>query len=77
MVATIPLERATKVIEAGEQHAEEIDVPSVLTVSNSEGNLIAQHRMDSTWLPSVTISRNKTYTAAGLRMPTHELADVA
>jgi uncharacterized protein GlcG (DUF336 family) len=77
MVATIPLERATKVIKAGEQHAEEIDVPSVLTVSNSEGNLVAQHRMDGAWLPSVTISRNKAYTAAGLKMPTHELADVA
>ncbi|EMA46403.1 hypothetical protein C448_06468 [Halococcus morrhuae DSM 1307] len=77
MVATIPLERATTVIEAGEQHAEEIGVPSVLTVSNSEGNLVAQHRMDGAWLPSVTISRNKAYTAAGLKMPTHELADVA
>ena len=77
MVATIPLEKATVVINAAEQHAEEIDVPSVLTVSNSEGNLVAQHRMDGAWLPSVTISRNKAYTAAGLKMPTHELADVA
>lgn len=75
MVATIPLERATTVIEAGEQHAEEIGVPSVLTVSNAEGNLVAQHRMDGAWLPSVTISRNKAYTAAGLEMPTHELAE--
>lgn len=66
MVATIPLERATQVIAAAEQHAEEIDVPSVLTVANAEGNLIAQHRMDGAWLPSVTISRNKAYTAAGL-----------
>ena len=75
MVATIPLERATEVIAAAEQHAEGIGVPSVLTVSNSEGNLIAQHRMDGAWLPSVTISRNKAYTAAGLEMPTHELAE--
>jgi uncharacterized protein GlcG (DUF336 family) len=77
MVATVPLKQATEVIEAAEQHAEEIGVPSVIAVTNSEGNLIAQHRMDGAWLPSVTISRNKAYTAAGLKMPTHELADVA
>jgi uncharacterized protein GlcG (DUF336 family) len=75
MVATIPLKKATKLIEAAEQHAEEIGVPSVIAVSNSEGNLIAQHRMDGAWLPSVNISRNKAYTSAGLEMPTHELAE--
>lgn len=73
MVATIPLEQATEVIEAAEEHADEIGVPSVIAVSNSEGNLIAQHRMDGAWLPSVNISRNKAYTSAGLEMPTHEL----
>jgi uncharacterized protein GlcG (DUF336 family) len=47
----------------------------VVTVANSEGNLIAQHRMDGAWLASVSISRNKAYTAAALDMPTHELAE--
>lgn len=75
MVKTIALEQAKQMIEEAEQHAEEIGVPSVITVANSEGNLIAQHRMDGAWLPSVNISRNKAYTAAGLEMPTHELEE--
>jgi uncharacterized protein GlcG (DUF336 family) len=76
MVETIELDTATELIEASERRAEGIGVPSVIAVANSEGNLIAQHRMDGAWLPSITISRNKAYTAAGLEMPTHELADV-
>lgn len=47
----------------------------VITVANPAGNLIAQHRMDDAWLASVSISRNKAYTAAALQTPTHELAD--
>ncbi|EMA44465.1 GlcG/HbpS family heme-binding protein [Halococcus saccharolyticus] len=77
MVGTIELDTATELIEAAEGKAEEIGVPSVIAVTNSEGNLIAQHRMDGAWLPSVNISRNKAYTAAGLEMPTHELAEAS
>lgn len=76
MVESITLETATELIEAAERKAEEIDVPSVITVANPEGNLIAQHRMDGAWLASVNISRCKAYTAAALETPTHELADV-
>jgi uncharacterized protein GlcG (DUF336 family) len=75
MVETIPLDTATDIIEAAEQKAEEIGVPSVITIANSEGNLVAQHRMDGAWLASVSISRNKAYTAAALEMPTHELEE--
>ncbi|WP_459883661.1 GlcG/HbpS family heme-binding protein [Halostagnicola bangensis] len=75
MVDTISLETAKEVIDAAEQRAEEIDNPMVITVANSEGNLIAQHRMDDAWLASVDISRNKAFTAASLDMPTHELAE--
>lgn len=75
MVTTISLETAKTVIDACEQKAAEIENPMVITVANSEGNLVAQHRMDGAWLASVDISRNKAYTAAALEMPTHELAD--
>lgn len=71
----IPLDTAKKVIEAAEDRAKEVGQPMVVTVANSEGNLIAQHRMDDAWLASVSISRNKAYTAAALDMPTHELAE--
>ncbi|ELZ15303.1 hypothetical protein C477_18995 [Haloterrigena salina JCM 13891] len=75
MVESVQLETAKEVIDAAEQRAEEIDNPMVIAVSNSEGNLIAQHRMDGAWLASIDISRNKAYTAAALDMPTHDLAD--
>ena len=71
----IPLDTATELIEAAKDQAEEAGQPMVVTVANSEGNLIAQHRMDGAWLASVSISRNKAYTAAALDMPTHELAE--
>ncbi|HZD42839.1 MAG TPA: heme-binding protein [Methanomicrobiales archaeon] len=75
MGESIPLEVATQVISAAEQRAEEIQNPMVVTVVNSEGNLIAQHRMDDAWLASVNISRNKAYTSAALDTPTHELTE--
>ena len=75
MVESIALSTAKELIEAAEQKAHDIDNPMVIAIANSEGNLIAQHRMDGAWLASVSISRNKAYTAAALEMPTHELAE--
>jgi uncharacterized protein GlcG (DUF336 family) len=75
MVESIGLETAVELIDAAKQKAEEIDNPMVIAAANSEGNLIAQHRMDGAWLASVSISRNKAYTSAALDMPTHELAE--
>jgi len=75
MVHSITLKTAKELIEAAERKAEEIGNPMVITVANGEGNLVAQHRMDDAWLASVSISRNKAYTAAALDTPTHELAE--
>ena len=75
VVESVSLQTATELIEAAEERAREIDNPMVITVANSEGNLVAQHRMDGAWLASVSISRNKAYTAAALETPTHELAE--
>lgn len=72
---SIQLETAKELVEAAESKAADIENPMVIAVANSEGNLVAQHRMDGAWLASVNISRNKAYTAAALEMPTHELAD--
>ncbi len=74
-IGTVSLDVAKEVIAAAERRATAIDTPMVITVSNSEGNLVAQHRMDDAWLASVDISRNKAYTAAALDMPTHDLAE--
>lgn len=75
MIPSIELETAKTVIDAAEDAAEAINNPMVITVVNSEGNLLAQRRMDGAWLASVSISHNKAYTSAALDMPTHELAE--
>ncbi|GAB6860076.1 heme-binding protein [Haloplanus litoreus] len=75
MVQSVTLDTAKELIDAAERKAEEIDNPMVIAVTNSEGNLVAQRRMDDAWLASVSISRNKAYTSAALDMPTHELAE--
>ena len=77
MTDDITLNEATELIAAAESRADEIDNPMVITVANSEGNLVAQHRMDDAWLASVSISRNKAYTSAALDTPTHELAEAS
>ena len=74
-MGSISLDQAKELIEAAEEHANELDLKMVITIANPEGNLIAQHRMDDAWLASVSISRNKAYTAAALQMPTQELAE--
>ncbi|MFB6156455.1 MAG: heme-binding protein [Haloferacaceae archaeon] len=73
----VTLDEATELIAAAEEAADEIDNPMVIAVANAEGNLVAQHRMDGAWLASVSISRNKAYTAAALDTPTHELAEAS
>jgi uncharacterized protein GlcG (DUF336 family) len=75
MTDRVTLDEATELVAAAETTADEIDNPMLITVANEEGNLVAQHRMDGAWLASVSISRNKAYTAAALDMPTHELAE--
>ncbi|UMZ72731.1 heme-degrading [Natranaerofaba carboxydovora] len=71
------LRDALKVIENSEKKAEEIGVPMVTTVVDAGGNMVAQHRMDDALLASIDISLNKAFTAAAVKLPTHELADAA
>lgn len=77
MVESIPLDVAKQTVEAAEERADELDVPVVITVTNAEGNLIALHRMDDAKLVSVNISKNKAYTAAAVRKPTHDLKEAS
>lgn len=71
------LSKAKIMIEAAEQKALEIGVPMVIAVVDMGGNLVAQHRMDGSLLASISISLDKAYTAAALKMPTNEAAAVA
>jgi uncharacterized protein GlcG (DUF336 family) len=44
---------------------------------DSGGNLTAMQRMDGALLVSIDIAVNKAYTAAAIKIPTHELARLA
>lgn len=75
MVATIELKHAKRILEATEERASDLGCNMVLSVTNSEGNLIALHRMTDAKYASLEASKDKAYTAATTRSPTHNLAD--
>jgi len=57
--------------------AEDIGVPMVIALSDGQGELIHFSRMDDALPASRTIAVNKAYTAAALRMATHEVGQLA
>jgi len=71
------LDLALELISAAREKATEIGVPMVIAVVDAGGNLIAQQRMDEALLVSIDIAINKAYTAAAVKLPTHELAAVS
>jgi len=62
----LSLEKARKIIRAGERKAKEMNIAAVFAVVNPEGNLIIEERMDNAILVSVEVAYKKAYTAAAL-----------
>ena len=69
----LSLEKARKIIRAGEKKAKEMNLSAVFAVVNSEGNLIIEERMDNAILVSVEVAYKKAYTAAALKLNTADL----
>ena len=69
----LSLEKARKIIRAGEKKAKEMNLSAVFVVVNSEGNLIIEERMDNAILVSVEVAYKKAYTAAALKLNTQDL----
>lgn len=69
----ITLEKAHKVIAAGEAKAKEIGQPMNIAVVDAGTNLRAFIRMDSAWLGSIDIAINKAFTAKAFDISTREL----
>ena len=69
----LSLEKARKIIRAGERKAKEMNIAAVFAVVNPEGNLIIEERMDNAILVSVEVAYKKTYTAAALKLNTEDL----
>jgi len=68
---------AKDLAEKAESHAHKIGAPMVIAVVDVGGNLVLCHRMDGALLVSIDIAVNKAYTAAGVKAPTHKLAELA
>ena len=69
----LSLEKARKIIRAGERKAKEMNIAAVFAVVNPEGNLIIEERMNNAILVSVEVAYKKAYTAAALKLNTEDL----
>jgi uncharacterized protein GlcG (DUF336 family) len=69
----ITLEKAHRVIAAGETKAKEIGQPMNIAVVDAGTNLKAFIRMDGAWLGSIDIAINKAFTAKAFDISTQEL----
>jgi uncharacterized protein GlcG (DUF336 family) len=66
----ITLEKAHRVIAAGEAKAREINQPMNIAVVDAGTNLKAFIRMDGAWLGSIDIAINKAFTAKAFDITT-------
>lgn len=73
----LDLSIAKKMAESAEAKAKAMGIPIVFSVVDEGGNLVLLHRMEDSLLASIEISRNKAYTAASLKLPTHEVGKIA
>ncbi|MHB9308384.1 heme-binding protein, partial [Fusobacterium polymorphum] len=70
MDSNLSLEKARKIIRAGERKAKEMNIAAVFAVVNPEGNLIIEERINNAILVSVEVAYKKAYTAAALKLNT-------
>lgn len=68
------LEMAKLMAAAVEQKASALGIPVVFAVVDESGNILLLHRMEGALQVSLDIAPNKAFTAAALRIPTHEVA---
>ncbi len=60
-----------------EAEATKIEVPMAIAIVDGEGGLQLFKRMDGTLPVSTELAMSKAYTAAVLRMPTHQVGELA
>ena len=65
-----------KMADYAEEKSREIGVPTCFAAVDAGGNLIYFQRMPDTLLISTKVSQDKAYTAAALKCPTCDLADI-
>ena len=70
----ITLDSAKRLIEKIEQEALRRNKPSVIAVCTPDGNPVAVHVMDGSFLVSFDMAVKKAYTSVGVKMSTMELS---
>lgn len=71
------LKLAAALIERVEAKAQQMGLAVVIAVSDDKARPVAIHCMDDAYIASYDIALNKTFTSAGLKMSTAELARLA
>jgi ATP:cob(I)alamin adenosyltransferase len=74
--AVLNLELANQVIEKVKEYAAYKGINVVIAVVSKEGNPISVQAMDDSFVISYELAIKKAFTAAALKMPTHELAQL-
>ncbi|PKU24083.1 GlcG/HbpS family heme-binding protein [Telmatospirillum siberiense] len=74
---TLPCVIAQRLAETCRTEAVVINVPMAVALVDAEGGLLSFSRMDGTLPVSTELAVSKAYTAAVLRMATHELGPLA
>ena len=70
----ITLDSAKRLIEKSEQEAQRRNKPSVIAVCSPDGNPVAVHVMDGSFLVSFDMAVKKAYTSVAVKMSTMELS---
>ncbi len=73
----VTLERATAVVEAARQKAEQIGVAMNIAVVDEGNRLVTFARMDGAWIGSIDIAQSKAFTARAFDMETKVLGKLA
>lgn len=68
----LTLSLAKEIAYAVECAAEQMNLSAVIAVYNDGANPVLLHAMDDSYIASARIAQDKAYTAAALKMPTHE-----
>lgn len=68
---TLSLSLAKEIAYCVERGAQLMGVSVVIAIANDNGNLILLEAMDDSYTASLDAARQKAYTAAALKMPTH------
>jgi uncharacterized protein GlcG (DUF336 family) len=64
-----------RTLAGAQAKAEDIGVAMCIAITDESCNMLGFMRMDGAKIPSITLATDKSYTAAGTRKPTHELAE--